>query len=129
MGNPRVDLIRVGFFAGTRIHAYTFTFVIPASSDLAKLKPKPQRLFIRHMPHTSSPPVFLSFASSPELVEALAEFILKTQKEALDKKGRFTIALSGGSLPKQLGGLIGKPGIRWDKWYGCNTNSEVLLGR
>lgn len=68
------------------------------------------------MPHTSSPPVIYSFASGSDLVEALAGFILKAQKEALDKKGRFTIALSGGSLPKQLKGLIGNPGVRWDKW-------------
>jgi len=80
------------------------------------------------MPHTSSPPVFTSFASSAELVEALADFILKAQKEALEKKGRFTIALSGGSLPKQLGGLIGKPGVRWEKWYEYNANSEILAG-
>ena len=81
------------------------------------------------MPHTSIPPVFNSFASSAELVEALAEFILTIQKEALGKKGRFTIALSGGSLPKSLGGLIGKPGIRWDKWYGCSANSKVIVER
>ena len=78
------------------------------------------------MPHTSIPPVFTSFPSSAELVEALADFVLKAQKEALAKKGRFTIALSGGSLPKQLGGLIGKPGIKWDKWYGFGANSEAL---
>jgi len=69
------------------------------------------------MPHTSSPPVFVSFPSTAELAKALADFILKVQKEALEKKGRFTIALSGGSLPKQLYGLIEKAGIRWDKWY------------
>ena len=78
------------------------------------------------MPHTSPPPVFLSFASSAELAEALAEFIATTQKEALEKKGRFTIALSGGSLPKQLGGLVGNPRIKWDKWYGHGVNSNVL---
>ena len=81
------------------------------------------------MPHTSVPPVFNSFASSAELVEALAKFILSVQKEALGKKGRFTIALSGGSLPKSLGGLIGNPGVRWDKWYGCNANTKVIAGR
>jgi 6-phosphogluconolactonase len=80
------------------------------------------------MPHTSSPPVFTSFASSAELVDALADFILKTQKEALDKKGRFAIALSGGSLPKQLGGLIGKPGIRWEKWYGSGADTLIVVG-
>jgi len=81
------------------------------------------------MPHTSSPPVFNSFVSSAELVGALADFILNIQKEALGKKGRFTIALSGGSLPKSLGGLIGKPGIRWDKWYGWSSNYNLIAGR
>lgn len=80
------------------------------------------------MPHTSSPPVFFSFASSVDLGESLAEFILKAQKEALEKKGRFTVALSGGSLPKQLGGLIGNPGIRWEKWYESNVRSLVVAG-
>ena len=79
------------------------------------------------MPHTSSPPVFTSFASNAELAKALSEFILKAQKEALGKKGRFTIALSGGSLPKQLGELIGNPAIRWDKWYEFNANSPVVV--
>ena len=79
------------------------------------------------MPHTSSPPVLNSFVSNAELVKALSKFILKAQKEALDKKGRFTIALSGGSLPKQLGGLIGDPGTRWDKWCGFNANSRVVI--
>jgi len=59
---------------------------------------------------------FTSFESTTELTEALAEFIIKIQREALEKKGRFTIALSGGSLPKQLGGLIGRPGVKWNKW-------------
>jgi 6-phosphogluconolactonase len=80
------------------------------------------------MPHTSSPPVFTSFASSAELVKALAEFIHKIQKEAVEKKGQFTIALSGGSLPKQLGGLIGKPGIKWNNWYGYSANSKGSAG-
>jgi len=78
------------------------------------------------MPHTSSPPVFTSFTSSAELGEALADFILKAQKEALEKKGRFTVALSGGSLPKQLGGLIGKPGIRWEKWQVYYADERVV---
>lgn len=81
------------------------------------------------MPHTASPPIFYSFASGAELVKALAGLILEAQKEALGKKGRFTVALSGGSLPKQLAGLIGNTGVKWDKWCGYNSNSEVLAGR
>jgi 6-phosphogluconolactonase len=65
---------------------------------------------------TSQAPVLHSFASSSELVEALASFVIEAQKEAIEKKGRFTLAVSGGSLPKQLNGLVNKPGIKWDKW-------------
>lgn len=65
---------------------------------------------------TSNGPILCSFATSDELVDALATFVIKAQKEAIEKKGRFTIALSGGSLPKQLNGLIDKPGVKWDKW-------------
>jgi 6-phosphogluconolactonase len=61
-------------------------------------------------------PILHSFASVPELVESLATFVIAAQKEAIEKKGRFTIAISGGSLPKQLSGLVGKPAVKWDKW-------------
>ena len=63
-----------------------------------------------------SPPILYSFSSSTELCDALADFIIKAQKEAIEKKGRFTVAISGGSLPKQLNALINKPGVKWDKW-------------
>ena len=68
------------------------------------------------MPHTPSAPVVCSFSNPDELVESLAQFIIKAQKESVQKKGKFTVAVSGGSLPKQLNGLIGKPGVKWDKW-------------
>jgi len=67
-------------------------------------------------PAQISPPVLYAFPSSNDLVDSLAKFIIKVQKDAIDKKGRFTIALSGGSLPKQLKCLIGQPDIKWDKW-------------
>ncbi|KAF9785810.1 hypothetical protein BJ322DRAFT_743041 [Thelephora terrestris] len=78
------------------------------------------------MLHTSSPPIFYSFASGAELVKGLAEFILEAQKEALGKKGRFTVALSGGSLPKQLAGLIGNAGVKWDKWHVYYADERVV---
>ena len=68
------------------------------------------------MPHAPSAPVLCSFSNPEELVESLAQFIIKAQKESIQKKGRFTVAVSGGSLPKQLNGLIGKTGVKWDKW-------------
>lgn len=71
---------------------------------------------VLNMPHTSATPTLYSFSSNQDLVESLANFVLKVQKESIEKKGRFTIALSGGSLPKQLSGLVNKPGVKWDKW-------------
>jgi 6-phosphogluconolactonase len=61
-------------------------------------------------------PVVYSLPTVDAVVTALAQFVIKSQKEAISKKGRFTIALSGGSQPKMLRGLIGAPGIQWDKW-------------
>ena len=66
--------------------------------------------------HAPSAPVVCSFADPKELVESLAQFIIKAQKEGIQKRNHFTIAISGGSLPKQLNGLIGKDGVKWDKW-------------
>lgn len=63
-----------------------------------------------------APPILYSFPTGDQLIDSLAQFIVKVQKDAIDKKGRFTIALSGGSLPKQLKGLIGHSGVKWDKW-------------
>jgi len=61
-------------------------------------------------------PILISFPSANELVESLATFIVKLQKDSIDKKGRFTVAISGGSLPKQLKGLINNTSVKWDKW-------------
>lgn len=63
------------------------------------------------------PPVVCSFATKDILTKSLAEFIVKAQKESIDKKGRFTVALSGGSLPNMLGGLIENDLVKWDFWY------------
>lgn len=69
------------------------------------------------MPHgPPAPPVLYAFADPDELVKSLATFILKAQHEGLEKRGHFTLAISGGSLPKQLKGLIGHPDVQWDKW-------------
>ena len=64
-----------------------------------------------------NPSIVYSFPTPDDLVDPLAAFILKAQKEAIDKKGKFTVALSGGSLPKMLRGLIGNKAVKWDLWY------------
>lgn len=62
-------------------------------------------------------PVLHSFADPAQLIRSLADYIIKAQTEAIDKKNKFSIAISGGSLPKQLAGLVGHPAAKWDKWY------------
>lgn len=68
-------------------------------------------------PHsTPVAPVVFSLPDGQAVTKALADFILKAQFEAIDKRGRFTLALSGGSLPKMLGGLVGAEQVEWEKW-------------
>ncbi|KAI6045145.1 hypothetical protein EDC04DRAFT_2865606 [Pisolithus marmoratus] len=66
------------------------------------------------------------YSLSTDLSSALATFIVKAQRDSLDKKGRFTIALSGGSLPKQLKGLIGNPDVKWNKWQVFYADERVV---
>jgi len=76
-----------------------------------------------HPHHQPNPPIVYTFPSKPHLSKALAAFILKAQKESIDKKGRFTVALSGGSLPNMLTELVGKEGVKWGFW--CVHSSLV----
>ncbi|KAI0036645.1 6-phosphogluconolactonase [Vararia minispora EC-137] len=76
--------------------------------------------------HSAAETILYSFSSSAELNDALAHFILKAQKEAIDKHSRFTVAISGGSLPKTLTALIGNPGVKWDKWHVFFADERVV---
>jgi len=71
-------------------------------------------------------PIVYSFPDTSKLSDSLAEYILKAQRESIDKRGRFTVAISGGSLPKTLTALIGKPGIKWDKWHVFYADERVV---
>jgi len=55
-----------------------------------------------------------------ELFEAAAEEVLRAAKEAVEKRGRFTIALSGGSTPKNLFNLLAtnaRTVLPWDRTF------------
>ncbi len=67
-----------------------------------------------------------SFSSTNDLEDALSEFIIKRQKEALHSNDKFTIALSGGSLPLRLAALAKYPAdeVFWDKW--CVAIADCL---
>ncbi|TFK76882.1 6-phosphogluconolactonase [Pluteus cervinus] len=73
-----------------------------------------------------NPPILYSFPAKADLVEHLATFVVKKQLEAINRKGRFTLALSGGSLPDTLGGLIGHSSVKWDKWHVFYVDERVV---
>lgn len=67
-------------------------------------------------PQPPAPPVFYSFKTTDVLVDSLANFVVKAQRDAVDKRGKFTIALSRGTLAANLRGLVGQENVQWDKW-------------
>ncbi|OJT12594.1 hypothetical protein TRAPUB_10835 [Trametes pubescens] len=79
------------------------------------------------MPHSApAAPVLHTFPGIGELQTALANFIVRAQKESIEKKGRFTVAISGGSLPQQLAGLVDNPAVKWDKWQVFYADERVV---
>jgi len=64
-------------------------------------------------------PTLYSFKNTDDIAVGLADFIKKAYESALERHGKFTIGLSGGSLPKTLGkALVPLPKSTFDysKW-------------
>jgi len=61
------------------------------------------------------------FKDSAELSITAAEIFIRTAREAVNKKGRFTVALTGGSSPAQLYNLLTqhpyKEQVPWNQTY------------
>ena len=54
----------------------------------------------------------------PALFEAAADEFIRLAQSAVKTTGRFTVALAGGSTPKNLYSLLAtKPGVPWDQIY------------
>jgi len=47
----------------------------------------------------------------------IAEIVAEAAKDAIAKKGAFSIAIAGGSLVKMLGAMVETPGVEWDKFW------------
>lgn len=73
----------------------------------------------RRIPLSSS--VEIRVLTTPqELFEAAAEEVLHAAKDAVEQRGRFTIALSGGSTPKSLFNLLAtnaRTVLPWDRTF------------
>ncbi|KAF8633972.1 hypothetical protein AX15_001150 [Amanita polypyramis BW_CC] len=77
-----------------------------------------------HQPPTS--PLVFAFPDADAIARALATFVVKAQKDSITKKGRFTVALSGGSLPKMLRDLVNDRSVKWDKWQVFYADERVV---
>jgi 6-phosphogluconolactonase len=65
-------------------------------------------------------PTLYTFKTVDDIAVGLGDFIKKAYESALKRHGKFTIGLSGGSLPKTLGkALVPMPEGTFDysKWY------------
>jgi 6-phosphogluconolactonase len=78
------------------------------------------------MPGTAAPPVLYTFPEVSDLTSSLANFITKAQTDAIAKRGQFTIALSGGSLPNNLKPLASHSDIQWDKWQVFFADERIV---
>ena len=74
----------------------------------------------------TAPPVLYKFPEVSDLTSSLANFILKAQTDAIKQRGKFTIALSGGSLPNNLKPLIDIKEIEWDKWQVFFADERIV---
>ncbi|KAI9600407.1 hypothetical protein H4Q26_000190 [Puccinia striiformis f. sp. tritici PST-130] len=68
-------------------------------------------------PSTTPHPAILYALPKDKVASSLGDFVIKAQDEALSKRSKFTLAVSGGSLAKTLvDGLTGRDEVKWDKW-------------
>jgi len=68
----------------------------------------------------SSHPDIRKLTTPQELFEAAAEEVVRAANQAVAQRGRFTIALSGGSTPKNLYTLLAtnaRTSLPWDRMY------------
>jgi 6-phosphogluconolactonase len=72
------------------------------------------------MERNSSVPLHV-FATPDEVLRHLADYFIATANEAIAARGRFAVALSGGSSPKKLYELLASPACRarvaWEQVY------------
>ncbi|PLW16209.1 hypothetical protein PCANC_12532 [Puccinia coronata f. sp. avenae] len=62
-------------------------------------------------------PILLPFEDLTEISEALGQFVFEAQEVAIQRHGKFRLALGGSILPQILGeGLVGDDRIRWESW-------------
>jgi 6-phosphogluconolactonase len=62
-------------------------------------------------------PVWRVFADSKSLAQSAAELFLHAAKDAIAKRGRFSVALSGGNTPRETHREIARLSLPWDQVF------------
>lgn len=79
-------------------------FILHSLSDITHSQQLQQSL---KMPlHTAGPTQIYTFPDTAALSQGLDKYVAKLSAEAIHRHGKFTVALSGGSLPKQLSAVL-----------------------
>ncbi|KAG0026291.1 suppressor of los1-1 [Podila clonocystis] len=67
--------------------------------------------------HTAGPTQIYTFPDTAALSQGLDKYVAKLSAEAIHRHGKFTVALSGGSLPKQLSAVLKhNSSVDFTKW-------------
>jgi hypothetical protein len=62
-------------------------------------------------------PILQCYESPDGMSQDLTNYIISAQDQALERHQKFTLALSGGSLPNLIAsGLIKNPKVKWESW-------------
>jgi 6-phosphogluconolactonase len=56
--------------------------------------------------HAAAPAQIYTFPDVAALSQGLDTYVAKLSEEAIKRHGKFTVAISGGSLPKQLSAVL-----------------------
>ncbi|KNZ44234.1 6-phosphogluconolactonase [Puccinia sorghi] len=78
-------------------------------------------------PSTTPHPAILYALPKDQVARSLGDFVIKAQEEALSKRSKFTLAVSGGSLANTLvEGLTSRAEVKWDKWVVFFADERVV---
>ena len=70
------------------------------------------------------------FGELHEVSDAAARFVMECARRAIAERGRFVVALAGGSTPRRLCQLLadrpGREAIEWDRWHFFLGDERVL---